>query len=168
LRRFINGKARAGFRYRQRCAANETCAGLMISKLFPLLLLLLLPAVAMAQEQTVYPIDKTLEACTDKNPSTNGTIQCTARAQEMWDKELNRNYNGLLGQLNPQGKQALKAAQLDWLKYRDAEFKLIDNLYSNLQGTMYLPMLAWDQMSVVWKRALALKAYLDLLKEDQD
>ncbi|HEV7861009.1 MAG TPA: lysozyme inhibitor LprI family protein [Pyrinomonadaceae bacterium] len=141
----------------------------MIRKLFPLLLLLLLlPALALAQQETVYPIDKALEACTDKNPSTNGTIQCTARAQEMWDKELNRNYNSLMGQLNPQGKLSLKAAQLDWLKYRDTEFKLIDNLYSNLQGTMYLPMLAWDQMSVVKKRALELKAYLDLLKEGRD
>jgi uncharacterized protein YecT (DUF1311 family) len=140
----------------------------MIRKLFPLFLLLLLPVIAHAQEETVHPIDKALEACTDKNPSTNGTIQCTARAQEMWDKELNRSYNGLMGQLNPQGKLSLKAAQLDWLKYRDAEFKLIDNLYSNLQGTMYLPMLAWDQMNIVKKRALQLKAYLDLLKEGRD
>jgi uncharacterized protein YecT (DUF1311 family) len=141
---------------------------MMTRKLFPLLLLLLLPAIAHAQQETVYPIDKALEACTDKNPSTNGEIQCTARAQEMWDKELNRNYNSLMGQLNPQGKQALKAAQLDWLKYRDTEFKLIDSLYSNLQGTMYLPMLAWDQMSIVKKRALELKAYLDLLKEGRE
>jgi uncharacterized protein YecT (DUF1311 family) len=62
-------------------------------------------------------------------------------------------------------KLALKAAQLDWLKYRDSEFKVIDSIYDTLQGTMYIPMRIAERLEVVKKRALALGGYIDLLNE---
>jgi uncharacterized protein YecT (DUF1311 family) len=83
----------------------------------------------------------------------------------MWDKELNKNFQALMRKLKPEGKQALKAAQLEWLKCRDAEFKLIDSIYSTLDGTMYIPMHYGQRMDIVKQRALALDVYLELLGE---
>jgi uncharacterized protein YecT (DUF1311 family) len=62
---------------------------------------------------------------------------------------------------------SLKEAQVQWLKFRDSEFQLQGEIYSKPEGTMYIPMSADSQMQAVKKRALELKAYLDLLKAAQ-
>ena len=128
-------------------------------------LLLFLPLTAHAQETKVHPIDKFYESCTNKDPSTAGMVDCTSRAYKMWDRELNKNYLSLMLKLKPAGKQSLKTAQLEWIKYRDTEFKLIDEVYGMLQGTMYIPMHAEQQLEIVKQRALVLATYLDLTGE---
>ena len=55
-----------------------------------LLLIMLLPATVYSQETNVDPIDKALDTCTDKNPSTAGMVRRTDIAYRMWDKELNK------------------------------------------------------------------------------
>ena len=92
-------------------------------------------------------------------------VQCTDQAYAAWDKELNKNYGLLMQNLKPQQKEALKAAQLEWIKQRDLEFKFIDSVYDALQGTMYIPMRIAARMEVVKHRALELHEYLDLVKE---
>src|SRR2546422_2085931 len=92
------------------------------------------------QEPAQHPIDKALDACIDKNGSTAGMVECTDKAYAAWDKELNKNYGELMRALNPKQKEALRLAQLEWIKYRDLEFKSIDSVYDTLQGTMYIPM----------------------------
>ncbi len=118
----------------------------------------------VAQEQT-HPIDKALEACIDKNGSTAGMVECTDKAYAAWDKELNKNYGQLMRTAKPSQKEALRLAQLEWIKYRDWDFKLIDSLYDTMQGTMYIPMRIDARMELVKKRALQLKGFLDLIQE---
>src|SRR5689334_1590783 len=109
----------------------------------PWLLVLALAATpCMAQEKKEHPIDRALERCMDKDPSTAGQINCIDKAYASWDKELNRAYNELMRALDAPGKQSLKTAQAEWLKYRDLEFKLIESVYDKLEGTMYIPMRA--------------------------
>jgi uncharacterized protein YecT (DUF1311 family) len=64
-------------------------------------------------------------------------------------------------------KEALRLAQLEWIQYRDQDFKLIDSLYDTLQGTMYIPMRIDARMEVVRKRALQLKGFLELITEGE-
>jgi uncharacterized protein YecT (DUF1311 family) len=116
------------------------------------------------QEQT-HPIDKALEACIDKNGSTAGMVECTDKAYAAWDKELNKNYGELMRALKPSQKETLRLAQLEWIKYRDLDFKLIDSLYDTMQGTMYIPMRIDARMELVKKRAQELKGFLDLIQE---
>jgi uncharacterized protein YecT (DUF1311 family) len=116
-------------------------------------------------QEPQHPIDKALEACIDKNGSTAGMVECTDKAYAAWDKELNKNYGELMRALKPSQKEALKLAQLEWIKYRDLDFKLIDSLYDTMQGTMYIPMRIDARMEVVKKRALELKGYLELINE---
>ena len=73
-----------------------------------------------------------------------------------------------MGALKPNQKEALRLAQLEWLKYRDLDFKLIDSIYDAMQGTMYIPMCVDARMEVVKKRALELKSYLDLIQEGEE
>jgi uncharacterized protein YecT (DUF1311 family) len=131
-------------------------------------LLSVLPARqgAYAQEPGQHPIDRSLEACLEKDPSTAGMAECIGKAYVSWDKELNRAYNELSRKLKPEARPALKAAQVEWIKYRDAEFKLIDSVYFGLEGTMYIPMRADNRVKIVKARALELNDYLQLLSEN--
>jgi uncharacterized protein YecT (DUF1311 family) len=128
------------------------------------ILILMLPLASRADEATPHPIDKIHQSCVKKDSTTIGMTNCTYEAYDMWDKELNKNYNELMNQLRPQGKQVLKAAQREWLEYRDKEFNLIDQIYSQLEGTMYIPMRVDDRLQIVKQRALLLKKYADSLK----
>jgi uncharacterized protein YecT (DUF1311 family) len=126
------------------------------------------PSGSVTQDQPPHPIDKALEACIDKNGSTAGMVQCTDTAYAAWDKELNKNYGELMRSLKPPQKEALRLAQLEWIRYRDLDFKLIDSLYDTMQGTMYIPMRIDARMEVVKKRALELKGFLDLVTEGEE
>jgi uncharacterized protein YecT (DUF1311 family) len=138
-----------------------------MTKIFSALLsVLLLATVSIAQKQTPHPIDKALEACIDKNGSTAGMVQFTDKAYAAWDRELNKNYGELMRILKAPPKESLRLAQLEWIKYRDLDFKLIDSLYDDtMQGTMYIPMRIDARMEVVKKRALELQGFLDLVQE---
>jgi uncharacterized protein YecT (DUF1311 family) len=129
-----------------------------------LFLIIYLPVHAQAQEKE-YPIDKALKACLDKNYSTMGTVQCLDQAYISWDKELNQIYKLLGKQLKPAYKNIMKQAQLDWLKYRNSEFQLINMVYSQLQGTMYIPVAVDRKIEIVKMRTLELSNYLDMLKQ---
>jgi uncharacterized protein YecT (DUF1311 family) len=127
--------------------------------------ILFVTTLSIAQEQTQHPIDKALEACIDKNGSTAGMVECTDKAYAAWDKELNKNYSELMRTLKPAQKEALKSTELEWIKYRDVNFKFIDSIYDTMQGTMYIPMRIDARMEVIKKRALELKGFLDLAPE---
>ncbi len=133
--------------------------------LLALISILFLASLSTAQEQPQHPIDKALDACIDKNGSTAGMVECTDKAYAAWDKELNKNYGELMRALKPKQKEALRLAQLEWIKYRDLEFKSIDSVYDTLEGTMYIPMRISAHLEVIKKRALELKDRVDLVKE---
>ncbi len=109
-------------------------------------------------------IDEILDECMAKDSTTTGMLNCINKAYELWDAELNKVYNQLRSALKPDAKKTLKAAQLQWIKYRDSEFKLIDSIYSSLEGTMYIPMRAGDRMEIVKNRTKELESYLNLVK----
>jgi len=140
----------------------------MAKLILALVSVLLLGTVSIAQEQTQHPIDKALEACIDKNGSTAGMVECTDKAYAAWDKELNKNYSELMRTLKPKQKEALRLAELEWIKYRDLDFRLIASIYDTMDGTMYIPMRIDAHMEVIKKRALQLKGFLDLITEGEE
>lgn len=140
-----------------------------MTKLFlAMIAVLFIATVSCAQEQTPHPIDKALEACIDKNGSTAGMVECTDKAYLAWDKELNKSYTELMRTMKASGKESLRLAQLEWIKFRDLNFKLIDSVYDRMEGTMYIPMRIDARMEIVKKRALELKGYLDLIQEGEE
>ncbi len=130
--------------------------------LFALALLLVLPVQAKEAGNT---IDLTMESCLNSNDSTAGMLECFSRAEKDWDTELNRVYKALQGKLKPAGQDALKQAQKAWIVQRDREFELINALHAQLDGTMWIAVMAEKRADVVKTRALALQSYVDLLVE---
>lgn len=75
-----------------------------------------------------HPIDKWYSQCLDKDSSTLNMLNCTSKAYEMWDKELNKIYQSLIKKLSIKEKEILKESQRNWLKFRDSEFKFMDEI----------------------------------------
>lgn len=116
-------------------------------------------------ETKKHPIDIELEKCLsiNSNMTTAGMTRCADAAYDRWDKELNRVYKELTSKLDEEGKNNLKQSQLAWIKYRDLEFKNIDMIYKNLQGTMYIPMRVNNRIGIVKNRVIELSGYLSLM-----
>ena len=79
----------------------------------------------------------------------------------MWDKELNRIYKELMKRLDKHQQTALKEAQRNWIKYRDAEYQAIGQIIQRLEGTMWLPVPSARLYKINRQRAMELKDYLD-------
>ena len=94
-------------------------------------------------------------------------MSCTEQAYKKWDQELNKNYRTLMSKLKPAAKPLLKSVQLSWIRYRDNEFKLIDSIFDDIPGTMYIPMRIDEKMQIVKQRALALASHVDMLGETE-
>jgi uncharacterized protein YecT (DUF1311 family) len=107
-------------------------------------------------------IDKRCQDCIDKNPSTAGNVDCLDKAYKEWDAELNKRYKALNAKLSPKAKAALQTSELQWIKYRDAERQFINQMYTDMEGTMYIPMSVSDNVDLVKGRAIQLKQYSDI------
>lgn len=129
---------------------------------FALALLLILPVQAKDVRNT---IDLTTESCLNSNNSTAGMLECFSRAEKEWDTELNRVYKSLQSKLKPAGQDALKQAQRAWMAQRDKEFELINAIHAQMDGTMWIAVMAEKRADVVKERALALQGYFELLTE---
>ena len=87
------------------------------------------------------------------------------QAYVAWDRQLNKNYNDLMRRLKPGEPAALKAAQVQWLRYRDSEFKFIDTVYARSRVRCNLPMRISERLEIVKKRALALRVTSNFWKK---
>jgi uncharacterized protein YecT (DUF1311 family) len=113
-----------------------------------------------------HPIDLKTQTCLDNNYQTDDRMKaCSLQAYEDWDAELNKVYGQLRSKLSTHAKQELKNAQLQWLTYRDAEFKAIEAIYDGLSekrggGTMWGLLAADAKVEIVKNRVLVLSRYL--------
>lgn len=83
-----------------------------------------------------HPIDLLVRRCLDLDETTSAIIGCYVMGREHWDKELNRVYAALLASLDEDHKGPVRAAQRQWLKFRDAEFAALDAVYDR-DGTLW-------------------------------
>lgn len=128
--------------------------------------------IAFSQNNnTEHFLDKEHQKCLQQYAGNLGERRCHSEFEEKWDKEMNRNYNGLIEFIEMykdpvHGDFAvdsitltnLKTAQRQWLEYRDAEFKLCGKLY-NRKGSMFYTIKAFRRMNFVRARALELMYY---------
>jgi len=114
----------------------------------------------LLNESNLPPIDEELTICLYENQATNQQLQCLSTAYSQWDVELNKIYNELLQLLDTGGQQVLTDAQLEWIKYRDAEFELVRVIYPSANGKMNLLFAAFRKQEIVKTRVLELNGYL--------
>lgn len=134
-------------------------------------ILLLIFNNLMAQESDAgvskHLIDIELDECLndENNYSTHEILKCISKAEQDWDKELNRVYRELRALSSDSEKNTLRTAQLKWIEYRDNEFEFILELYGNMQGTMFQIFHASRKMEIVKARTIELQNYLSDKKE---
>jgi len=112
-----------------------------------------------------YPLDEFLDQCLARpnHGSTASQVECTNRASQRWNGEMNHDYRRLANHLAPKKQTLLRQAQRRWLQYRDADRLLIDAVYELTKGTMYAPMQAYSHLRLVRERSLVLKSYFTVL-----
>jgi len=118
------------------------------------------------QTEKKHPIDVELQKCLDtkENYTTLGMTECIVKAADSWDKELNKNFKILLGLLTEEQKEKLKESQRQWIKYRDNELEFSRSFYTQMQGTMWIPVAARTRLNLTKQRAEELSDYISTLK----
>ena len=111
------------------------------------------------------PIDRTMEAAMEKDPSTAGMIQAISDADVQWDKRMNSIYNSLRKAMEPDEWKSLVSAQKAWVNYRDLQMASIEATFSRMDGTMWRPVSASRVMEITKERALFLEALLENVSE---
>jgi len=112
-----------------------------------------------------HPIDVKIGKLADNAKSTADSTDAYRKGLELWDKEMNRAYQDLKKLLPGKPFATLKAAQLQWIAYRDAQIAFINSCYDQYEGTMYIPMRASAIMEVTRARALELLHRLEVHRE---
>ncbi|MCL2132371.1 MAG: DUF1311 domain-containing protein [Lentimicrobiaceae bacterium] len=72
----------------------------------------------------------------EKDNSTYGLQEANKVLEIEYDRLLNKYYKMLYDKLDSNGKKALAATQLNWIKFRDAEKELISELHQNTYNEM--------------------------------
>ena len=102
-----------------------------------------------------------------RNEMTGNTIDFRQKMNYLeveYDKLLNKYYKLLMSLLDDEGKKALKAAQINWIKFQTADRELLDNIskqiYQNMGGgTLYHFISAPLYPYIVKDRAIELYEY---------
>ena len=111
-------------------------------------------------------IDIAESKCLDKNDISNAEMRnCTIKATQSWDNELNKYYNLLKNKLPQETFEVLKESQKQWMIYRDKEYLLISKFYFELkEGTMWYNIAENRKKEIVKTRALELQMYFENLE----
>lgn len=137
------------------------------AKFFCLALLLLIGATweTGTAAEKVHQIDRWTQQAAANAKSTGDEIAYQEQALQKWDAEMNMQYKKLMSELKPGKQQRLLAAQVQWLKFRDAELKLINDIYLHKEGSMYAPMQAASRARITRERAILLGHYSEILND---
>ncbi|MAC94720.1 MAG: hypothetical protein CMC96_04385 [Flavobacteriales bacterium] len=125
--------------------------------------------LAFGQTEKEHPIDIDLQKCLDSNENytTKGMTDCVVRSTEKWDEELNKNYQELLTLMTAEQTDKLKIAQRKWVEYRDKEIEFSNQLYYDMQGTMWTPVAAQTKLDLTRKRTIEIESYIANLTIDK-
>jgi uncharacterized protein YecT (DUF1311 family) len=125
--------------------------------------MLLAGAVAGPAIADSNPIDVQLETClaTPDGMTTQGMVDCIGAAYEAWDKALNDAYRSLMATLSPQEAELLRAAQREWIRFRDAESVFLGSLLTPDRGTMMRIAVNEMMADLVKARVLQLRSLAD-------
>ncbi|WP_375172419.1 lysozyme inhibitor LprI family protein [Marinobacter sp.] len=82
------------------------------------------------------PLDQIEDACIEIASDTLEHAECYKASLQAWDTELNQNYRSLMSRLDDQEKSKVRAAQRQWIEYRDAQLEAV-SLISNRPGTVW-------------------------------
>ena len=106
------------------------------------------------------PIDKIEQDCISKTADTQEMNKCSQKAQQLWEKDINKNLAELKEILSAEDYKKLQLSQTSWENYIDKEYEFINSLTSYTQGTMYLNTKEGWRTEILKQRAFVLREYL--------
>ena len=137
-----------------------------MKKLFLIFIFLIFLSCCYSTAQTtMHPIDKAEQDCISKTADTQVMNQCSITAQKEWEKEIKKTLSELKSVLDKESYKSLINSQNSWEKYKIDEFRSIDKMLENKQGTMYLNVDKGLKVDIVKQRALKLKEYLNTVND---
>ena len=95
-----------------------------------------------------------LKAIENPDNGTRDTIRAYYEYKLFLDKELNKTYSLLKSKLPPERQKELKISQRNWIKFRDTEFKLINNNWSRSAFGSSFAISRGDYSSAIIKNRL--------------
>ena len=139
---------------------------MFMKKLFLIFIsLIFLSCCYSTAQTTLHPIDKAEQDCISKTADTQVMNQCSIIAQKEWEKEIKKTLSELKSVLDKESYKSLINSQNSWEKYKIDEFRSIDKMLENKQGTMYLNVDKGLKVDIVKQRALKLKEYLNTVND---
>ena len=113
-----------------------------------------------------HPINKSTEKCMDESKCiTSEMNKCLDKAISEWEVELDKYYNLLMDVLDEEPKKKLKQSQSAWEKFRDLEFEFIPHYFKDI-GSYIGPTIWGDKRNVIRARAIQLKFYYEVIKDE--
>lgn len=130
-------------------------------KILLTIILTIFSLITYGQVDSAYQIDKELQDClnSSENYTNKGMSDCVITATEKWDFELNKVYKKLLDLLTAEQKEKLNIAQRKWIEYRDKEIEFSNQIYYDMQGTMWIPVAAQTKLHLTRKRTIDLESF---------
>ena len=140
-----------------------------MTRLTTIIIILLLSTWTFGQNNSSdkHPIDLKLEKClsADSNFTTAGMISCEETARKEWDEELNKNYQLLMSILDSTAKGKLRTSQRQWIEFRDKELDFANQMFYEMEVTMWRVVAAGRRTEIIKQRALELRDYHKILTE---
>jgi uncharacterized protein YecT (DUF1311 family) len=116
--------------------------------------MMLIVALALQISTSGLPSDST-EGCIDKD-GTTALSSCYSEHADAWQKRLDAAYPATLKFVKEPQRNALRLAQLAWLKYRDATCKF----YNLTPGSIHYIQGAYCMLDLNRRRALELEDFI--------
>lgn len=131
-----------------------------------ILILIMIMYLATNTANAMNEIDRDELKCINNTSSYKEMMTCTNKARTQWEAEIQKYYLMLTSELPEKHLKNLISSQNRWEKYKDTEFKMIDELLKKkitIEGKNIACGLKKD---IVKNRAIYLKDYHDLYHED--
>ena len=102
-------------------------------------------------------IDKIEEDCISDKSSTQEMSECTFKAIDAWNKEIEKNLALLKNITSKEDFEKIQLSQKNWESYRDSEI-VVYNLIQKKEGTMFQNVSAGFKRELIKQRAIELKS----------
>lgn len=113
-------------------------------------------------------ISQQCAACIARDSTTAGMLRCTQVERLQRAHELEEVRDQLLklleSRFDDHSARAFLRSQRRWEQFRDTEFKVIDETYRQLDGTLYLPLRIDQQTELIHQRTQFLRSWINVLE----
>ena len=115
----------------------------------------------IAQDEQQYFIDKMEKNCLSDKSSTQEINECTFKAIDAWNKEIEKNLALLKNIISKEDFENIQLSQKNWEKFRDSEILVYNSIYP--EGTMFQNVSAGFKRELIKHRAIELKSLYETL-----